>query len=64
MHEETEFRTQGRSMLARDADLLRRVSVDILHYRGRGDAPNWLDLDPSMYSGYSSKHPTADVHCL
>ncbi|KAJ8094284.1 hypothetical protein PM082_006824 [Marasmius tenuissimus] len=48
VHEETEFR-KGYSRLSLDAASLRHISIDIRHYRGRGDAPHWLDVDPKRF---------------
>ncbi|KAL0064092.1 hypothetical protein AAF712_008952 [Marasmius tenuissimus] len=48
VHEETDFR-EGYARRSLSAAALRRISVNILHYRGHGDAPHWLDVDPKRF---------------
>ncbi|KAJ8094286.1 hypothetical protein PM082_006826 [Marasmius tenuissimus] len=48
VHEETEFRKSYHNRSTNAASLL-SITVDIRHYRGRGDAPHWLDVDPKRF---------------
>ncbi|KAK1226885.1 hypothetical protein PQX77_010132 [Marasmius sp. AFHP31] len=48
VHEETEFRNK-RFQVSRDEASLRHISSTILHHKGSGDAPHWLDVHPEQF---------------